>query len=138
MTHPMIRKDAEELAGQYHESERSEAFRANWPDPYEYARARWPHFVEHVRSIYADLLTRNNVSQADKDKMYDALIEEAPAARAMDARTDLQLLPGSPVFDGDKSEIKLINKIAAESGELHRAAKRALLRSTRTKVARWE
>lgn len=105
MTHPMIQKDAEELAGQFYEENlRSPKFRMTWKRDLDYVREKWPHFVDQVRKTYAELLKMNHVSDADKELMYEALISEAPAANSAKADTTLQIAKNSQNFTGDKKE----------------------------------
>ena len=104
MTHPMIRHDAEEFAGVFYDKSRSKRFRALWPNAMEYVRANWPHFVIHVRQTYAEMLTRHDTTQAMKDAIYQALIEDAPGARSMHAEDPLPLAYNTQAFEGDRKE----------------------------------
>src|SRR6202035_6015845 len=82
----MVRKDAEEYAGQVFDQCRSEKFRNAWReiglragrDPQRvFVEQQWTHFVEHVRSLYADMLTSPKVTEADKYRIHQALIVQA-------------------------------------------------------------
>lgn len=104
MTHPMIVRDAEEMAGQFYELQRSDKFRKTWPNQMQFVKAAWPRFVKAVRAIYADLLGQERVSEDDKHKMYTALIADAPGAHSMEATDPLPLAPGTQAFEGDRAE----------------------------------
>jgi len=124
----MIRRDAEELAGQFYDANRTDVFRIQWPDQMQYVRRNWKHFVVHVRQVYCELLAQERVAQADKDAMYDALIDDAHNSASPFAAAPLQVFPNTEKFVGDKAENRRTDQLAFDSGALERAFKRALLR----------
>lgn len=131
MTHPMIVHDAKEFAGVFYEQKRTSKFRATWPNQMDYVNANWPNFVEHVRSAYATMLTKRDVSQPDKDKIYEALTADAQKNRADDALSPLQLAPNTEAFIGDRREnVKTDETYGKRPGNTLPIAKRMLLGST--------
>lgn len=105
MTHPMIVKDAKELAGQFFEKNRTVKFRATWRSDRQFVDACWPRFVQAVRAAYADLLKQDRVNQNDKDAMFRALIADvAEGSQSPHATEPLQLAPNTQAFEGDKGE----------------------------------
>ena len=100
----MIVHDAKEFAGTFYEHNRSDKFRATWPDQRDYVRQNWKHFVVHVRAVYADMLTRNDVPQEQKDRIYDALLHDARKSHTDAAEQPLQLAPNTEAFVGDRRE----------------------------------
>lgn len=136
MTHRMIVHDAKEFAGVFYDQNRSAKFRATWPNQDQYVLQCWPHFVEHVRKAYAEMLTRNDVTQAMKDQIYAALIADAPGASQADADAPLQLAPNTQQFHGDAHENKVIEDawtkaaVKGPKGPLLPIAKRLLKGST--------
>lgn len=89
MTHILIRRTAKDIAGAFHDSERSEMFRRAFPTPRDfvggYAHRRdgtilkvdpgWWHFVDMAKETLAKMLHDKSVSQHEKDRIYEALIE---------------------------------------------------------------
>ena len=118
----MVRKDAEEYAGQFYDQCRSAKFRSAWTevglragrDPQLcFVEAQWKHFVEHVRSLYADMLTSPKVSEDDKYRIHQALIVQAMLG-AQSQDIPIQVAPGTQQFVGEKYENK---QIAQDYGE---------------------
>jgi hypothetical protein len=118
----MVRKDAQEYAGQFYDQCRSEKFRFAWREvglragrdaQMCFVEAQWGHFVEHVRMLYAQMLTDPKVSEADKYRMHQALIVQAVLG-AQSQETPIQMAPGTQQFEGEKFENK---QIAAAFGE---------------------
>lgn len=108
----MVRKDAEEYAGQFYDQCRSAKFRSAWVevglrtgrDPQLcFVEAQWKHFVEHVRTLYVQMLTSPRVSEADKYRIHQALIVQAQLG-AQSQDIPIQLAPGTQQFEGEKYE----------------------------------
>jgi hypothetical protein len=108
----MMLHDARELAGQFHGENRSEKFRANWPDEYKFARANWKSFIQAVIRAYATLMGQPGVPDVDKHRMYVArlLWEHVSKDKAAEADNRLQLFPGTQQFVGDPFENRKINQ----------------------------
>lgn len=105
MTHPMIVHDAKEFAGVFYDGNRTLKFRATWPKEMDFVNACWQNFVVHVRSVYADMLTKTDLPQHYKDKIYDALIADAKAGSHDEGgESPLQLAPNTQAFEGDRRE----------------------------------
>lgn len=133
MTHPMIVDDAKEFAGVFYDQKRSAKFRASWPSQMGYVNVNWERFVVHVRAAYAAMLTKRDVPQAQKDRIYDALIADAPASHNEGAAEPLQLAPDTEAFIGDKKENAHVEETYGKRAAkpLMPTAKRLLLNSTR-------
>jgi hypothetical protein len=118
----MVRKDAQEYAGQFFDQCRSKKFRIAWTevglragrDPQMcFVDAQWGHFVEHVRMLYAQMLASPKISEPDKYRMHQALIVQAVLGQHSQ-NTPIQMAPGTQQFVGEKYENK---HIAATFGE---------------------
>lgn len=118
----MVQKDAQEYAGQFFDQCRSKKFRLAWTevglragrDPQMcFVDAQWGHFVEHVRMLYAEALTSERISEADKYRMHQALIVQAMLGQHSQ-NTPIQMAPGTQQFEGEKYENK---QIAASFGD---------------------
>ncbi len=136
----MVRKDAQEYAGQFFDQCRSAKFRSAWRDvgfrlgrdPQRcFVDQQWGHFVEHVRKVYAEMLTNEKVSEQDKYRIHQALIVQATLG-AMSQDSPVQMAPGTQAFEGEKYEN---NQIARDFGTHADPAmvKRLLTASTLTK-----
>lgn len=121
----MVRKDAQEYAGQFYDQCRSKKFRTAWVevglragrDPQMcFVDAQWGHFVEHVRSLYAQMLTSPRVSEEDKYRMHQALVVQAMLG-AESQNTPIQMAPGTQQFEGEKFENKQIASTFGEYAE---------------------
>lgn len=124
--HHRIVHDAKEFAGAFFDNNRSEAFRKTWPSQDDYVAAKWHHFVEGVRGAYAELLARPDVPQDDKDRVYDALVADAPGSASMGAPSPLQLIRNTEAFVGDRGE----NTRTKETFGSHARSNREKWRST--------
>lgn len=135
----MVKKDAQEYAGQFFDQCRSVKFRKAWVEvglragrdaQLCFVDAQWGHFVEHVRALYADMLSSPKVSEDDKHKIHQALIIQAVLGdRSQNA--PVQMAPGSQQFHGEKYEN---NKIAENFGAYAEPSLMAkLMGSTATK-----
>ncbi len=119
----MIIRDAKELAGQFHDMQRSKKFRRLWPRWQDYVEEKWPHFVDAVRRTYSELLGKAHVKQEDKDLMYEALLTEAPGSIDPRADTTLQIAPNTQQFIGDKHENQTISDVFGDHGSFKNALK---------------
>ncbi len=104
MTHILIRRTAKDLAGAFHDSERSPMFRRAFPTPRDFiggfAHRRdgriekqepgWWHFVDMAKETLAKLLHDKSVSQHEKDRIYDALLENGMRGTDVAAQRVLQ------------------------------------------------
>lgn len=104
----MLCHDAEEFAGEFHNMERSEKFRLNWPDEQLFAKANWKTFVEPVRMLYAMRLGDPKTPPSDARKMHLALVLQAKMAEGQETDQRLQIAPDSGQFHGDKAENRKI------------------------------
>lgn len=121
----MVRKDAQEYAGQFYDQCRSVKFRKAWTEvglragrdaQLCFVDAQWGHFVEHVRALYADMLTSPKVTEDDKYRIHQALIVQAMLSeRSQNIPT--QLAPGTQQFEGEKFENKHIGETFGEYAE---------------------
>jgi hypothetical protein len=101
----MIMNQAKEIAGVFHGMNRSEKFRADWPDEKVYAEGKWRFFMEAARALYAERLGDPQVPEYDKQRMFRAIalwqqVEDA----APEKFGGMQIMPGSQQFEGDKRE----------------------------------
>lgn len=127
----MLCNDAKQLAGQFHGMNRSDKFRANWPDEYAFAECNWRNFIEAARSYYAELLGRpmSEVPKYDKDRMFLAIaLWDQVAKAAPEDYPGIQLSPGTQQFEGDKYENR---KILENWGKRSMTFKELLMGSSR-------
>lgn len=85
MTVRLIRHQAKELAGAFWEADRSERFRAFFPNVHQFIGRLWPDFVTAARDVLVDMLNRKDVSPHLKEEIADALVEDNK--RAVRARS---------------------------------------------------
>lgn len=118
----MFNKDCKEYAGRFFDQCRSEKFRTAWREvglrsgrdaQMCFVDAQYLHFAEHVRSLYADMLTSPKVNEDDKYQIHQALIVQASLG-AQSQHVPVQLAPGTQQFEGEKYENK---QIAQNFGE---------------------
>lgn len=110
----MVIKDARQFAGLFHQQNRSEKFRRNWPDEYAYADSEWRAFVDATLQCYAEKLGEPLEDQRLKRDLYLARLLWAMVERDAPERWGgLQLSPGSQAFEGDKADHR---KIAEDYG----------------------
>ncbi len=121
----MVRKDAEEIAGRFYDQCRSKKFRLAWTevglragrDPQLcFAEAQWKHFVDHVRTVYVEMMSMPHVSEADKYRMHQANIVQAIFGLESQA-VPVQLAPNTQQFEGEKYENKQIAQNFGEYAE---------------------
>jgi hypothetical protein len=100
--------DAKQLAGEFHNMERSEKFRINWPSETLFAESEWKNFVAATRLMYVQRLADPKTSPADGRKMHLALVLEAMIGQGAEKDNRLQLAPNTQQFIGDRSENRKI------------------------------
>jgi hypothetical protein len=120
--------EAEECAGEFHGKNRSEKFRANWPDETLFAKANWKSFVQEARRKYAGKLGDLQVPEAEKRRIHLALVIEHEIAGGREKDARLQLAPNTQQFEGDKYENR---KILEKFGKQPDSLKDLLMTSTR-------
>lgn len=100
MTHPLIKDLAVELAGIFYDKQRSERFRKAYPTPEHYFKGHevrlagrvnqhivqgkpgWQHHAVLARKMLTKMLKMPGVDQWKKDKIYEAITEEAALSKA--------------------------------------------------------
>ena len=122
----MLYEDARQIAGVFHGMNRSQKFRANWPNEYNFADANWRTFVEAARALYAERLGDPKTPPEDARKMHLALVLQAVLGAGKEQDTRLQLAPNTQTFVGDKYE----NKKTIERFGTRPNLRAALLNST--------
>lgn len=125
----MLIHDAKQIAGEFHGQNRSDKFRANWPDEYKFASANWKSFVEPMIRQYAELLGRPDVSEANKHRIYVARLMWDKLAQGKERDNRLQIAPNTQQFVGDPFENR---KIANQFGK-QRNLRAALMNATATR-----
>jgi hypothetical protein len=125
----MLIQDAKEFAGQFHGQNRSEKFRTNWPDEYKFASANWKTFLEHTIRMYAELMGRPDVGEADKHRMYVARLMWEKMAIGKERDNRLQMRPNTQQFVGDPHE----NRKIKEQFGVHGNLRAALMNSAATR-----
>lgn len=112
----MLLHDAKEYAGQFHNQNRSEKFRLNWPSEYVFADANWQYFIDATRRLYAELLGNEKVKPRDKRRMHIALVGHSMATKDAPLNPRSPIMPGTQQFEGDKFENKkIIDKFGPRS-----------------------
>lgn len=88
MTSKLVKKTAKELAGAFYDGEdalrdgrvgRTTTFREAGMTQAQFIREFWPDFVKIARKTLAHILTLPGTSEAEKNQIYDALLEERGA-----------------------------------------------------------
>lgn len=130
MTHPTIVHDAKELAGCFYEKNRSDKFRASWPNQMTYVNTKWPHFVQGVREGYAELLGHPGTPEDMKERIYEALLDNATEVHSDSAASPIQIAKNSQQFIGDRYE----NRKIIEAAGREAASLASRLRSTTAKI----
>lgn len=125
----MLCNDAKELAGQFHELNRSEKFRENWPNPYVYADCNWRGYVDAVIKAYGTLCGMETVPEYDKRRMFLAIaLWQQIASEAPEHYAGIPMQPGTQAFEGDKRENR---RIVERFGKQSNTFKELLMGSTR-------
>lgn len=127
----MLCEDAKQIAGEFHGMERSEKFRANWPNEYDFAESEWKTFIEPCRMMYAERLGDPKTSPDEARRMYLSLLLQTELGKGQEADNRLQIAPNSQQFVGDKWENRMIMEKFTGRRNL-----RAVLRDGATKFAR--
>jgi hypothetical protein len=122
----MLCNDAKQIAGEFHNMERSAKFRANWPSEYLFADTQWKNFIEAARAMYAERLGDPKTKPEDARKMHLAIVLYTMAEQGAEIDPRLQLAPNTQQFEGDPFENK---KIANDFGK-HSNTFKDLLMST--------
>jgi hypothetical protein len=125
----MLISDAKQIAGEFHGQNRSEKFRANWPDEYKFASTNWKSFVEPMIRQYAELLGRPDVSEQDKHRIYIARLMWEKLGEGKERDNRLQLAPNTQQFVGDAFE----NRKIKEKFGTHRNFRAAVLNNVATR-----
>ena len=126
MTHQRIVSDAKEMAGCFYDQERSETFRRTWPSQEEYVDMKWAHFVPAVREVYSELLGRPNIDPAEKEAMYEALIDQAGQIVSGGAHSPIPIFKDTAAYFGDRRE----NRLTRENYGAHARTLNQKLRTT--------
>lgn len=88
MTSKLVKNTAKEMAGAFFDGQdmfrdgrigRSQLFRIKARNQREFVNTYWKDFVVRARQTLAAMLNEAGRSQADKDQIYDALLEERGA-----------------------------------------------------------
>jgi hypothetical protein len=125
----MLLNDAKRMAGEFHNMNRSEKFRANWPDEYKFADLEWRNFVDATIKLYAELLGKTETSEYLKGRMHKAIVLWAHISGEMPKDNRIQLQPGTLQFEGDPYENKKILETYGKGQNL----RAALLNSAATR-----
>ncbi len=104
----MLCEDAKRVAGEFHTMNRSEKFRVNWPDEYQFAESEWRNFIEAVHQMYAEQLGDPDTSPHDARRMFLAIVLWKKIGEVHPTDNRLQLSPNTLQFEGDKYENKKI------------------------------
>jgi len=100
----MLYNDAKQIAGEFHNMERSEKFRLNWPNEYEFASSEWRNFVAATRQMYTARLADPHTPGDVKRRIFLALVLETKIAEGRESDNRLQIYPNTQQFVGDKIE----------------------------------
>lgn len=116
------------LAGEFHEWDRSPKFRANWPSAEAFAYANWRHFIEAAREVIASKLGDPNVDEYTKHRMFLAICLYDQVAKVSPNFEGIQLAPGTQQFEGDKRQNR---EITEQYGKRSDTFRDLLMASTR-------
>jgi len=118
---------ARNIAGEFHDMERSDKFRANWPDQDEFVKHEWRTFVQAARiMITTNILSKQEVPVKDKDEYFEALIIEREISKGQETDARLQLMPNTQQFIGDKYENRKIKEKFGDSTNLRAWLRRSV------------
>lgn len=109
----MFYNDAKQIAGEFHNMNRSKKFRKNWPNEYLFAESEWKTFIAATRQLYVNRLGDPKTLPSDAKRIFHALYLERIASQGQEQDTRLQLAPNTQQFEGDKYENR---KIADQFG----------------------
>jgi hypothetical protein len=99
---------AKDIAGEFHNMERSEKFRLNWPDEDQFAESEWKNFVEAAIQLYVAKLVDPLTPDRDKRELHLAILLNAKLGENQETDARLQIMPNTQQFVGDKYENKQI------------------------------
>lgn len=107
----MLYNDAKQIAGEFHNMNRSEKFRVNWPDEYKFAASEWRNFVEAAIQMYVNKLGDPHTPEEQKKLIHRAIVLHNEIGKDMPKDTRLQIKPDSQQFWGDRYEnAKILEK----------------------------
>lgn len=86
----LIEKTALELAAAFYEIGRSQGLKSKYKNPKDYAKKHLKNFIPKAVDILMDMLAKSETPQAQKDAIYDALLERV---------NDKDLSNSIPIFD---------------------------------------
>lgn len=119
----MLCNDAKQVAGEFHNMDRSAKFRANWPDENVFAESEWKNFVEAVRSMYAERLGDPKTPPVEARRMHLAIVLYTIAEQNAEKAPHLQIKPNTQQFVGDPFENrKIVEKFGRQSMSFHELA----------------
>ncbi len=125
----MLCHDAKEIAGEFHNMNRSAKFRRNWPSEYLFADANWKNFLEAARAMYAERLGDPKTPPNEARKMHLALVLQTMAEQGAEQSPRLQIAPNTQQFVGDPYENR---KIVDQFGKQSNTFADLLMSSTAT------
>jgi hypothetical protein len=105
--------DCKEFAGVFHDMERSEKFRLDWPDQDRFVESEWRAFVAATRQLYTEQLGAAGVDEDKKRQIFLAIVrlaqvEQENARRGIEHNNRLQVMRDTQQFFGDKYENRKI------------------------------
>jgi hypothetical protein len=95
---------AKNRAGEFYEQDRSEKFRANWPNIDVYVNVNWGRYIDAARTDYAKLIGDDKTPEYDKRRAFLALCLYDQIMKAPEKDGGLQIMPNTQQFVGDKHE----------------------------------
>lgn len=76
--HHMVAHVQQEMAQNvYEELAKNDSFYKEWPDRNEFVRVCAPTLRDEARAVLAEQLARHDVSQVEKEQIYEALLLDA-------------------------------------------------------------
>ena len=127
----MLYNDAKQIAGEFHNMERSEKFRLNWPDEDQFAESEWRNFVQAARALYTQRLADPATAEHDKQRIFKALVLERKIAEGKETDNRLQIMPDSQQFWGDKYENRKILEHFGKAPNLRAYLRRSTMSMTK-------
>lgn len=123
----LVQNEAKQVAGEFHNMNRSEKFRKNWPNEYVFADTQYRNFIAATRLMLTKQLSDDTVPVKTKNKIAKALIIQAMESATTETDNRLQLAPNTQQFVGDKYENR---KIVDQFGKKSNTFKELLLGSS--------
>lgn len=102
--------NAKRIAGEFHNYNRSEKFRANWPDEYKFANSEWRNFIEAAHQNFVELIRRPDIPDNHKHEMFLAIVLWKQISQAKPGDNRIQLMPNTQQFEGDPYENRKIKE----------------------------